>query len=212
MITATQELTIFQQLGIFGFVDDAGEPWFLLKEVCRAAEMENNPHLKDRINSKDMLSKQTLTEGGMQDMVYVNERGFYAAVGGSRKTKARQLVQSLLSEIPGIRERMTLKVVELESQLKELRRGGVHLLLQPIANITSRARANMAIRKFVYRQTGGYSYPDAWRELYYQLYYRYGIDLRARGRKRKCDPLDCATAKEMEIVANLAENIFRDAE
>jgi hypothetical protein len=70
----------------------------------------------------------------------------------------------------------------------------------------------MVIRKFVARQTGGYSYPDAWHELYYQLYYRYGIDLRARARKRKCDPLDCATPEEMQIIVNLATSIFREAE
>ncbi|MBN1690411.1 MAG: Bro-N domain-containing protein [Dehalococcoidia bacterium] len=209
---ATKEVTLFQQLGIFGFMDDTGEPWFLLKEVCRAAEMENNPHLKDRINPKDMLSKQTLTTGGMQDMVYVNERGFYAAIGGSRKAKARQLVQALLSHLPKMREEMGLRVAELEAQIKELRRGGDHLLVMPVADISHRARVNMIIRKFIRRQTGGYSYPDAWHELYYQLYYRYGIDLKARARKRGLDPLDCATPEEMQKIVNLAEHIFRAAE
>jgi hypothetical protein len=208
----TKELSLFDQLGIPGFVDDAGEPWFLLKEVCRAAEMENNPHLKDRINPRDMLSKQTLTDGGMQDMVYINESGFYAAVGPSRKSKARLLVQSLLSQLPAMRAVMSARMAELEAHIKEIQRGGGHLLLQPIPEIGARGRMNMIIRKFVARQTGGYSYPDAWRELYYQAYYRLNIDLKARSRKRKCDPLDCATPEELEKLANLANSIFRPLE
>ena len=145
-------------------------------------------------------------------MLYVTESGLYEAIGGSRKALAKELMRMLLAALPGLRRNNqdAQLITELEARIAKLERGGAHLLLQPIAGITPRARTNMAIRKFVYRQTGGYSYPDAWRELYYQLYYRYSIDLKSRGRKRKCDPLDTATAEEMETIANLAENIFKE--
>jgi prophage antirepressor-like protein len=211
----TKEVTVIELKGIPGFLDENGQPWFLLRAVCQAAEMENNSHVKDRINPEDTLLKHTPTAGGIQEMLYVNESGLYAVIGGSRKSKARALCQALLKEIPSLRQNNQdiQRIAELEERIAKLERGGGHLLTT-VPEIADRARLNMIIRKFVGRQVERgyfYSYPDAWRELYYQFYYRYHHDLKACARNRKCDVLDYAESKGfMGELVNLAGHIFTE--
>jgi len=145
---------------------------------------------------------------------FTNEPGIIEILAGSRKPIAKVILRALIDKLrtrtisPDIIKALTDRIEQLE-------RGGRHLLLQPLPDILPRARLNMIIRKFVARQINlgfSYSYPDAWRELYYQFKYRYPkCDLRARARARTCDPLDSATPKELEDLVNLAAHIFTEA-
>ena len=100
----TKELTVFKTKKIRGFLDDQGEPYLCLRDICQAAEMKNNSCVTKRIDSKDMFLKHTLTPGGRQNLLYVNERGLYLVIGGSRKPKMRELRQDLLNEISRLRK------------------------------------------------------------------------------------------------------------
>lgn len=215
----TKELTIFKDKKIRVEILN-GEPLFCMQDICLAAGMKNNPHLKDRIDPKDMHIVQTLTPGGYQDMVYINESALYDVVVGSRKPKVKELRRELLVAIPALRKQSfeSQRIAELEDRIEKLERGGGHFLLKPVPEISARSQLNIIIRKFISRQTSTYSYEDAWNELYIQHKYRYHIDLKERARKRekkftrKFAPLDCATPEELEGLVDLANHVFRPLE
>lgn len=170
-------------------------------------------HAADWIKKLSVLSKHTDNStvvsnytalkyfdiGQPSPAAFTNEQGIIEILAGSRKPIAKVILRTLIDKL---RARLTDRIQELEC-------GGRHLL--PMPEISPRARLNMVVRKFVARQKQlcyQYTYPDAWGELYYKGYYHYGIDLKARARIRKCDPLDCATPKELEDLVNLANHIF----
>ena len=193
----TKELVPFQMKTIHGFIDAAGEPWFLLREVCLAADMKNNPHIKDRINPKDMLSKQTPTAGGNQDMVYVNESGFYAAIGGSRKTKAMELCRALLAEIPNLRkpsQNLLETVKALTERIEKLETGRKPLALAAaLPQMTPEAECNRIISG--YCREYGFDYSACWNTSYKDLYYICHHNVFKIAKEKGISKLDVVRAK-----------------
>lgn len=201
----------------------AGEPYFCVKDVCDEVGLKSE-EVQRRLRSTDMVSTHagilvsidTPTETGMRAMAYVNEVGLYEIVGNSRKPKAREFHQEIILALPGLRQNS--RIAELEARIAELERGGGHLLLAGIPDISPRSRLNMIIRDFVARQVSGYSYEDAWNNLYYQYKYRYHGDLKAGARSlskklmRVVGPLDYAEEKGLIVnLVNLAAHIFAEA-
>jgi hypothetical protein len=209
---ATKELILFQGNNIRIERDKDGNPGFCLQDICASLGIKKPRNVIARMSGKEAFLTGVLTPGGMQQMWFVNEVGLYQVVTGSRKPWAKDLTKVITEALPGLRQSGdTQRIADLEARIAKLERGGRHLLLQPIPDISARARLNMIIRRFVAKQEElgyAYSYPDAWRELYYQHKYRYHEDLRSRARNRKCDPLDCASPKELEDLVNLAGHIF----
>ncbi|MDD5510866.1 MAG: Bro-N domain-containing protein [Dehalococcoidales bacterium] len=209
---ANKELILFQGNNIRIERDKDGNPGFCLQDICEALGIKKPRNVISRLSGKEAFLTGVLTPGGMQQMWFVNEIGLYQVVTGSRKAWAKDLTKVITEALPGLRKNGDMeRIAELEARIAKLERGGGHLLTT-IPAISPRSQLNMIIRKFVARQTGGYSYPDAWHELYYQNYYRYGVDLKARARRRKVDPLDCATPEELGNLVILAHHIFRAAE
>ncbi|MCR0451853.1 phage repressor protein, partial [[Clostridium] innocuum] len=69
------------------FVEKDGEWWAVLKDVCDALELKTWK-VKQRLE-KDLLLKYTLeTNGGVQEMLIINEFGIYDTVFQSRKKEA----------------------------------------------------------------------------------------------------------------------------
>lgn len=69
------------------FVEIDGEWWAVLKDVCDALELKTWK-VKQRLE-KDLLLKYTLeTNGGVQEMLIINEFGIYDTVFQSRKKEA----------------------------------------------------------------------------------------------------------------------------
>ena len=219
MTTTTKELTIykFKESPVRLLVDDKGEPWFIANDAGNILGLSDT---RKSVNLLDEDERNTIpvidSMGRPQDTFIISEPGLYKLILKSRKPQAKEFQRWVTHDVlPSIRKTGGYAanglIAELEARIVKLERGGRHLLLQPIPEISARARLNMIIRRFVAKQEElgyAYSYPDAWRELYYQHKYRYHEDLRSRARNRKCDPLDCATPKELEDLVNLAGHIF----
>lgn len=77
----------------FGDIRTAGtsdNPFFCLTDVCKALEYSNaHRALKLHVDPKDITKCYTLTKGGMQNVVFVNESGLYSLIFGSKTKKAR---------------------------------------------------------------------------------------------------------------------------
>lgn len=82
-----------------------GEPWFVVKDVCRAIEITNVRQAALRIEAEDRCQTSVLTAGGAQQMWVVNESGLYELVFASNKPEARRFRRWVTSEVlPQIRK------------------------------------------------------------------------------------------------------------
>lgn len=82
-----------------------GEPWFCLKDACDILGIKNHKDLRKRLNPKGVDSIDTLTKGGKQALLYVDEPNLYKAIMQSRKKEAEVFADWIFYEvIPSIRK------------------------------------------------------------------------------------------------------------
>lgn len=79
--------------------------WFNLNDICRALDLRNPRKVMTDL-PKDVTNSYTLlTNGGLQNMTFVNESGLYRTIFKSRKEKALEFQDWVCSEvIPSIRK------------------------------------------------------------------------------------------------------------
>lgn len=130
------ELQIFNspEFGDIRIVMVESEPMFCLSDVCRALEITNVGNVKQRLSEKGIRTMDTLTKGGNQKLLYINEANLYKTIFQSRKESAQRFTDLVTDEVlPSIRKHgayMTEQVIEkaltspdflirLATQLKE---------------------------------------------------------------------------------------------
>lgn len=81
------------------------EPMFCLTDVCRALGLTQPSKVKERLNAKGVNSIPTLTSGGKQTLLYINESNLYKVIFQSRKESAERFTEWVTSEVlPSIRK------------------------------------------------------------------------------------------------------------
>lgn len=130
------ELQIFNspEFGDIRTVMVENKPMFCLSDVCRALEITNVGNVKQRLSEKGIRTMDTLTKGGNQKLLYINEANLYKTIFQSRKESAQRFTDWVTDEVlPSIRKHgayMTEQVIEkaltspdfliqLATQLKE---------------------------------------------------------------------------------------------
>lgn len=82
-----------------------GQPMFCLADVCRALEIKNASDCKDRLRQKGIVTTDTLTNGGKQKMIFIDESNLYKTIFQSRKPSAEKFTDWVTSEVlPSIRK------------------------------------------------------------------------------------------------------------
>lgn len=86
--------------------DEGGEAWFCAKDLCKSLGLSNyRDALKQHVDSEDVVKRYTLTKGGRQKTLYVNESGMYTLIFLSKKENARQFRKWVTKEVlPMIRK------------------------------------------------------------------------------------------------------------
>ena len=80
-------------------------PMFCLSDVCKALGLGNPSMVKQRLNSKGISCIETLTKGGMQNLLYIDESNLYKTIFQSRKESAERFTDWVTSEVlPSIRK------------------------------------------------------------------------------------------------------------
>ena len=82
-----------------------GDVWFCLKDVCSILEIKNHKDVVSRLNQKGVDISDTLTNGGMQKVTFINESNLYKVIFQSRKQQAERFTEWVTGEVlPSIRK------------------------------------------------------------------------------------------------------------
>ena len=105
----TNEIQVFSnsQFGdIRTIIAEDGEPRFCLADVCKALSLNGGAkNVKSRLYEKGVDTINTLTNGGVQPLIYIDEPNLYRCVFQSRKKEAEQFQDWVTSEVlPSIRK------------------------------------------------------------------------------------------------------------
>jgi prophage antirepressor-like protein len=105
------------------------EPMFCLADVCRALEITNVGNVKQRLSEKGIHTVDTLTNGGTQKMVYINEPNLYKTIFQSRKASAERFTDWVTSEVlPSIRKTGNYNInMTDEEKIQLIAKGNVKL-------------------------------------------------------------------------------------
>ena len=81
-----------------------GEPLFCLSDICRILELQVGA-TKNRLDGKGVSLINTLTKGGSQELVYVNEKNLYKVIMRSDKPQAESFQDWVCGDVlPTIRK------------------------------------------------------------------------------------------------------------
>ena len=125
------ELQIFnsKEFGDIRTVTIENEPMFCLSDVCKALGLTQPSKVKERLNEKGVSSIPTLTAGGEQKLLYINESNLYKTIFQSRKESAERFTDWVTSEVlPAIRKTGSYqKPMTTDQKIQLLAQGNVEL-------------------------------------------------------------------------------------
>lgn len=102
------ELKLFENadFGKLRIIDKGGEPWFVGKDVAEVLGYSRpNEAIRNHVDSEDTSKQRTLTNGGIQDLLVINESGLYSLILSSKLPRAKEFKRWVTSEVlPAIRK------------------------------------------------------------------------------------------------------------
>lgn len=126
-----EDLQIFSnsEFGEIRTITKDNEPMFCLADVCKALELTQPSKVKERLNSKGVNIIPTLTKGGEQKLLYINESNLYKTIFQSRKESAERFTEWVTSEVlPSIRKTGSYsKPLTTSEQIRLLAQGNTEL-------------------------------------------------------------------------------------
>jgi prophage antirepressor-like protein len=105
------------------------EPMFCLADICRVLEIKNVSDCKSRLRQKGIVTTDTLTNGGKQKMIFIDESNLYKTIFQSRKESAERFTEWVTSEVlPSIRKTGSYsKPLTTSEQIRLLAQGNTEL-------------------------------------------------------------------------------------
>lgn len=86
-------------------IQESGEPWWVLKDVCEVLELSNSRMVAERLDEDEKGVSIVDTLGGKQELTVISESGLYNVILLSRKPEARKFKRWVTHEIlPSIRK------------------------------------------------------------------------------------------------------------
>lgn len=95
------EIFSYKNLGsVRTFVDDKGEVWFCLKDVCDILGLGNPSKVLHRLNRDGVTTSKVIDSmGRQQEYTFVNEPNLYETIFASRKPEAKEFRYWVVSEV-----------------------------------------------------------------------------------------------------------------
>lgn len=94
----------FETMDVRVIADEKGETWWCGKDVCTVLGYSNDSKaINDHCKEKGVTKRYTLTDGGKQELLYINESNLYRMIIKSKKTEAEKfeewVFETVLPEI-----------------------------------------------------------------------------------------------------------------
>ena len=84
---------------------ESGNVWFCLNDVMKSLGLSHITELKKRLQEKGCSSIAVLTNGGNQQMIFIDESNLYRCIFQSRKEEAEKFQNWVFEEVlPSIRK------------------------------------------------------------------------------------------------------------
>lgn len=81
-----------------------GEPWFCLADVCAVLNVDRTSDLLRNLDAKGVVKNPTLTQGGEQQVKFVNEPNLYRVIFRSNKPEAKTFQDWVFNDVlPALR-------------------------------------------------------------------------------------------------------------
>lgn len=117
-----------EEFGNVRIVTVDNEPMFCLPDVCRALGLIQPSKVRERLNEKGVRKIPTLTAGGEQKLLYVNESNLYKTIFQSRKEAAERFTDWVTSEVlPAIRKTGLYHPMSTDEKIQVLAQGNIEL-------------------------------------------------------------------------------------
>lgn len=117
-----------EEFGNVRIVTVDNEPMFCLPDVCRALGLIQPSKVRERLNEKGVRKIPTLTAGGEQKLLYVNESNLYKTIFQSRKEAAERFTDWVTSEVlPAIRKTGAYHPMSTDEKIQVLAQGNIEL-------------------------------------------------------------------------------------
>ncbi|WP_316896833.1 Bro-N domain-containing protein [Pseudodesulfovibrio indicus] len=118
------EITLFNYAGatdLRTLTDDAGEPWFVAKDVCDVLGYRMASDAVRALDDDEKGTRNVRTPGGDQIMTLINESGLYSLILRSRKPEAKAFKKWITSEVlPSIRKKGGYMVAKADETPAEI--------------------------------------------------------------------------------------------
>ena len=168
------------------------EPYFNLNDVCKILGLTNVSKVKSRLEPKGVTTSYTLTNGGKQNMTYINESNFYKCIFQSKKKSAMKFTEWVTSEVlPSIRKygeyKLKKEIESLKVNNEELKRQIKYVYTEE--EINKKNEINHLVRKNFNGNIIG-----AYINLYKLFKDTYGINL-----KVECDKYNEHKEKRLKV-------------
>lgn len=98
-IQLVESTYVIKQARFRHFVDEAGMPWFVAKDVCDYLDLADTSSACRKVWEDCKGSHNVPTLGGAQDMITVNEPGLYQLIFQSRKPEAVEFQRWVFTEL-----------------------------------------------------------------------------------------------------------------
>lgn len=117
-----------EEFGNVRIVTVDNEPMFCLPDVCRALGLIQPSKVRERLNEKGVRKIPTLTAGGEQKLLYVNESNLYKTIFQSRKEATERFTDWVTSEVlPAIRKTGSYHPMSTDEKIQVLAQGNIEL-------------------------------------------------------------------------------------
>jgi len=95
------------------------ETYFCLKDICDILELTNPGKVSTQLDSKGVTKSYTLTDGGKQELLFINEPNLYRVIFRSNKQEAKNFQDWVFNDVlPSIRKHGTYTNEKAYSKLK----------------------------------------------------------------------------------------------
>ena len=133
------EVQIFSnaEFGEIRTINIDGEPWFVGRDIAISLGYKKpETSIRNRVSEEDTLKHGTLTNGGVQQLLYINESGLYSLIFGSKLESAKKFKRWVTNEVlPSIRKTGSYQIPQTtDGKIALLAQGHVELK-QEVDNI-----------------------------------------------------------------------------